>query len=172
MKSPMKGGLNVHKELQGDLFWRSSLLVLGILAVLWPVSFAVGQPEAIEVRVEAGTRDGRLRFVPDKFRFQRGKYYKLIVHNPSPQAHYFTSDGLATRVFTRKVEFIDGSGNTVAEVHGDIRDMELLPGATLAWYFYPMTKGKGLRLYCHKEGHTEAGMAGEIEIFGPPPLSN
>ena len=36
----------------------------------------------------------------------------------------------------------------------------------------PLTKGKGIRLYCHKEGHTEAGMVGEIEIFGPPPFSN
>ena len=121
------------------------MLVLGTLAALWPASGAVAQPEAIEVRVETGSADGHLRFVPDTFRFERGKYYKLVIHNPSPMAHYFTSDGLATRVFTRKVEFMDGSGKTVAEVHGDIRDMELLPGATLAWFFYPMTKGVGIR---------------------------
>ena len=162
----------MHEWTQGKRFWAASLMVLGTLSGLWFVGPAPAQPEAIEVRVETGSQDGHLRFVPDRLRFQRGKYYKLVIHNPSTQAHYFTSDGLATRVFTRKVEFVDGSGNTVAEVHGDIRDMELLPGATLAWYFYPMTKGKGLRLYCHKEGHSEAGMVGEIEIFGPPPFSN
>lgn len=162
----------MHRKSKGKLFWSVSLLVWGTLAMLWPVSSAVAQPEAVEVRVETGSPGGHLRFVPDKFRFERGKYYKLVIHNPSSMAHYFTSDGLATRVFTGKVEFIDGSGNTVAEVHGDIRDMELLPGATLAWFFYPMTKGKEIRLYCHKEGHAEAGMVGEIEIFGPPPFSN
>lgn len=162
----------MQKQSKGKLAWSVSLLVLGILAALWPVGSAVAQPEAIEVRVETGSADGHLRFVPDTFRFERGKYYKLVIHNPSPMAHYFTSDGLATRVFTRKVEFMDGSGKTVAEVHGDIRDMELLPGTTLAWFFYPMTKGEGIRIYCHKEGHTEAGMVGEIEIFGPPPFSN
>ena len=162
----------MYKRLQGKTIWRVGLLFLGTLAVLWPPGPAAAQPESIEVRVETGSEDGHLRFVPDTFRFQRGKYYKLVIHNPSSMAHYFTSDGLATRVFTRKVEFIDDSGKTVAEVHGDIRDMELLPGATLVWYFYPMTKGKGIRLYCHKEGHTEAGMVGEIEIFGPPPFTN
>ena len=162
----------MYKRLQVKLIGTAGLLALGVLAVLWPVPPAAAQPEAIEVRVETGSADGHLRFVPDAFRFQRGKYYKLVIHNPSPMAHYFTSDGLATRVFTRKVEFMDAGGNTVAEVHGDIRDMELLPGATLAWFFYPMTKGTGIRIYCHKEGHTEAGMVGEIEIFGPPPFTN
>ena len=136
----------MHRLLKGKLFWAGSLLALGCLAVLGSGSSAIAQPEAIEVRVETGSQDGHLRFVPDKFRFERGKYYKRVIHNPSSMAHYFTSDGLATRVFTRKVEFVDASGSTVAEVHGDIRDMELLPGATLAWFFYPMTKGKGIRL--------------------------
>ena len=162
----------MYKRLQGKRTGTVSLLVVGILAIVWPAGPVAAQPESIEVRVETGSPDGHLRFVPDTFRFQRGKYYKLVIHNPSSMAHYFTSDGLATRVFTRKVEFMDASGNTVAEVHGDIRDMELLPGATLAWFFYPMTKGKGIPLYCHKEGHAEAGMVGEIEIFGPPPFSN
>ena len=128
-------------------------------------------PEAIEVRVETGTADGRQVFVPDSFRFERGKYYKLLIHNPSKDEHYFTSDAFATHVFTRKVEVIAADGRTIAEIHGAVNDLELKPGATVAWYFYPMTKGEGLPLACHKEGHAAAGMTGTIDIVGPPPFS-
>jgi len=124
-------------------------------------------PEAIEVRVSVGTADGQYRITPAELSFERGKYYKLLIHNPSKEDHYFTSDAFATHVFTRKVEVLDVSGNTVAEVHGAVNDLELKPGATVAWYFYPMTKGEKLRLYCHKEGHEAGGMTGSISITGP-----
>ena len=128
-------------------------------------------PEAIEVRIETGTKDGQLKFVPDTLSFERGKYYKLVIHNPSAIDHYFTSDALATHIFTRKVEVADKDHKTVAEIHGAVNDIELKPGATVEWYFYPMTNGKNLKLYCHKEGHAEQGMIGEFEISGRPPFT-
>jgi uncharacterized cupredoxin-like copper-binding protein len=123
-------------------------------------------PEAIEVKVSLGTADGQYRFTPADLSFERGTYYKLVLHNPSKEDHYFTSDAFATHVFTRKVEVLDGSGATVAEIHGAVNDLELKPGATVAWYFYPMTKGEKLRVYCHKEGHDARGMTGTISITG------
>lgn len=129
-----------------------------------------GPPEAIAVKVDAGNEAGDLRFFPDKLRFERGKYYKLVIHNPSDSDHYFTSEGLGTHVFTRKVEVADAGGKTITEVHGAVHDIELKSGATVEWYFYPMTNGK-LRLYCHKDDHEQHGMVGEIEIFGPPPFT-
>lgn len=128
-------------------------------------------PEAIEVRIETGTKDGQLKFIPNKLSFERGKYYKLVIHNPSDDDHYFTSDALATHVFTRKVEVAGKDHKTVAEIHGAVYDIELKPGATVEWYFYPMTNGKKLELYCHKQGHAEQGMTGEFEIFGSPPFT-
>ena len=130
-----------------------------------------GPPEAITVKVETGTESGELKFIPDKLRFERGKYYKLVIHNPGKLDHYFRSEGMATNVYTRKVEVINNDGETIVEIHGDVYDMELKSGSTVAWYFYPMTNGK-LRLYCHKEDHEQQGMVGEIEIFGPPPFTN
>lgn len=126
----------------------------------------VSVPEAIEVKVSVGTADGQHRFVPSELTFERSKYYKLVLHNPSKEDHYFTSDAFATHVFTRKVEVLDAGGATVAEIHGAVNDLELKPGATVAWYFYPMTKGEKLRLYCHKEGHEAGGMSGSISITG------
>lgn len=130
-----------------------------------------GLPEAITVKVETGTASGELKFVPAKLRFERGKYYRLLIHNPSKMDHYFSSDAMGTHVYTRKVEVLNNAGETLAEIHGDVYDMEIKSGSTVAWYFYPMTKGN-LRLVCHKEDHEQKGMVGEIEIFGPPPFSN
>jgi len=124
-------------------------------------------PEAFEVKVSVGSADGQYRFTPSELTFERGKYYKLVIHNPGKEDHYFTSDAFATHIFTRKVEVLDSAGNTVAEVHGDVNDLELKAGSTVAWYFYPMTKGDKLPLYCHKEGHQAAGMTGSISITGP-----
>ena len=128
-------------------------------------------PNAIEVKIETGTKDGQLVFVPDNLRFERGLYYKLVIHNPSAEDHYFSSDEFSTHIFTRKVEALDGHGNTIVEIHGNVHDIELKPGATVEWYFYPMTKGQNLKLFCHKENHEEKGMVGKIEIFGPPPFN-
>jgi uncharacterized cupredoxin-like copper-binding protein len=148
----------------------SCCFVLALFGLFAP-AYAAGPPEAIEVRVETGTSDGQLKFIPNEFSFERGKYYKLLIHNPSQKDHYFTAETFASRVFTRKVEVIGADGQHTVEIHGDIHDMELTPGVTVAWYFYPMTNGKDLPLYCHKEGHEEAGMVGKMTISGPPPFS-
>jgi len=127
-------------------------------------------PTPVEVNVDVGTKGNALRFVPDHLHFDRGVYYKLMVHNPSVQAHYFTAEALATHAFTRKIEVLDAKGEAVVEIHGVIDDLELQPGTTIAWYFYPMTNGQDLPLFCHKEGHREGGMIGAITISGPPPF--
>jgi uncharacterized cupredoxin-like copper-binding protein len=150
-----------------------SVLAVAVCAVRVEVAHAAEPqkgPTPVEVKVEVGTKANALRFVPDRLSFDRGVYYKLTVHNPSLQAHYFTAEALATHAFTRKLEVVDAKGETLAEIHGAIHDLELLPGTTIAWYFYPMTNGQDLPLYCHKEGHREGGMIGSITISGPPPF--
>jgi len=123
-------------------------------------------PKATEVIISVGTVDGQMKFTPDKLTFERGTYYKLVITNPSSDEHYFTSDAFATHIFTRKVEVMDKEGKTIAEIHGAINDMELKPGASVEWFFFPMTKGKDLKLFCHKKGHEAQGMVGSINIVG------
>jgi hypothetical protein len=74
-------------------------------------------------------------------------------------------------VYTVKIEVANPGGEMLAEAHGDAHAIELAPGATVAWYFYPMMRGKDLRLYSEKDEDLEAGMAGTIEISGPPPFT-
>lgn len=56
--------------------------------------------QPIEVRVELGTADGAHTFAPNDLSFETGKLYKLVLSNPSKTKHYFTSAGLAARVYT------------------------------------------------------------------------
>jgi len=123
-------------------------------------------PKATEVNISVGTEDGQMKFTPDTLTFERGNYYKLVITNPSSEDHYFTSDAFATHIFTRKVEVMDKHGKTIAEIHGAINDMELKPGASVEWFFFPMTKGENLKLFCHKKDHEAQGMMGNINIVG------
>jgi len=145
-------------------------IILFVLSLMLTTSFAYAEkphgPKAIEVNVSLGTKDGQMKFVPNKLAFERGNYYKLVITNPSAHDHYFTSDALATHVFTRKVEVMDKKGKVLAEILGSVHDMELKPGVSVAWYFFPMTKGKNLKLYCHKKNHEAHGMVGTIDITG------
>ena len=122
----------------------------------------------IEVSVQLGSKDGDLIFVPNDLTFETGKLYKLILTNPSKKKHYFTSLGLASRVYTRKVQVVD-DGATKAEIKGNIREIEVYPGGTAEWWFVPIATGKLDDLHCRvkdKDGHTHAekGMIGTVNI--------
>ena len=124
-------------------------------------------PSAIEVRVSLGTADEEMKFVPDTLSFERGKYYKLVLHNPSSEDHYFTSDAFATHIFTRKVEVADKSGKTIAEIHGAVNDIELKPGATVEWFFLPHDKGKEPEALLPQRRPREAGHDGHNQHQRP-----
>jgi uncharacterized cupredoxin-like copper-binding protein len=125
----------------------------------------------IEVLVELG-KGGQFAFVPSHLRFETGKLYKLVLKNPSPDPHYFTSHGFSQLVFTRKVQVVqerDGKLATLAEFKGAIREIEVYPGQTAEWWFVPVATGRVTDLRCgivDKSGksHADHGMVGEIVI--------
>ncbi len=128
----------------------------------------LSKQEPIEVRVELGTPDGAHRFVPNELSFETGKLYKLVLTNPSKTKHYFTSMGLASRVYTRKVQVVDDNG-TIAEIKGTIREIEVYPGGVTEWWFVPVATGVINDLLCHIRDdsgvtHAEQGMTGTITI--------
>jgi uncharacterized cupredoxin-like copper-binding protein len=147
---------------------KNLILIIFSLILITPLAYAEKPhgPKAIEVNISLGTADDQMIFVPDTLTFERGNYYKLVLNNPSSEEHYFSSDAFATHIFTRKVEVMDRNGKTIVEIHGATTGIELKPGATVEWFFFPMTKGKNLKLYCHKKGHEEKGMVGSINIIG------
>lgn len=118
----------------------------------------------IEVKVQLGDQDNAMRFIPNTLEFETGKQYKLVLHNASAVAHYFSSEGLARAVFTRKVQVLGASGQTLAEVKGSISEIEIYPGQTAEWFFVPVKTASLNDLKCTIQGHSEAGMVGAIEI--------
>ncbi|WP_417063875.1 cupredoxin domain-containing protein [Kamptonema animale] len=121
-----------------------------------PVGDLLRQPTT-EITINLGSATGELKFFPNLLEFESGKRYKLVLKNPSPQKHYFTSKDFADASWTQKVE----AGNV--EIKGAIRELELKPGAEAEWVFVPMKSGT-YHLRCTVAGHAEAGMIGKITI--------
>ena len=150
--------------------------IAGAALLFAPGAFAAGdlsKQKPIEVRVDLG-KDGvkEHKYYPDKLTFETGKLYKLVIHNPSNSKHYFTSLGLAGKVFTRKVQVMDDLGpgaKTIGEIKGAIREIEIYPGGTTEWWFVPVATGT-VEMRCgikDKDGktHAEKGMHGTITIL-------
>ena len=133
------------------------------IASVYAAGDMTSQP-AITMTVELGNADNSLRFYPASLQFETGKLYKLVIKNPSRQKHYFTAEGLARSVFTRKVQILGKTNKTIAEVKGNINEIEVYPGGTAEWWFVPVKTVNSSRLHCSIKGHTEAGMTGRITI--------
>lgn len=149
------------------------LVALCLAAVMLTVTAAkadLTRQDPIEVRVNLGNAEDARVFEPNGITFEVGKLYRLVLHNPSKVKHYFTSPGLADRVFTRKVDVKDAEGkNTIGEIKGAIREIEVYPGGTAEWWFVPVAAVEGTGLSCHvkdEDGktHTEKGMVGSVTI--------
>ncbi len=150
--------------------------VFGTALIMAPAAFAGGdlsKQKPIEVRIDLG-KDGldQHKFYPNKLTFETGKLYRLVLHNPSNSKHYFTSQGMAAKVWTRKVQVMDDLGagaKPIGEIKGAIREIEIYPGGTAEWWFVPVATGSA-RMSCNikdKDGKTHAnkGMKGSITIM-------
>lgn len=135
-----------------------SVFACPLVAIALPVTSAslVNQP-AIEVKVSLSNATNELKFEPDRFTFETGKRYKLMLSNPSAMKHYFTSKDFADAIWTQKVD----AGHV--EIKGNIRELELRPQAMAEWFFVAMKPGN-YTLRCTIAGHSEAGMKGTIVI--------
>ncbi len=146
---------------------RSTIVLAGHALVALTGAQAGGDltmQQPVEVRVQMGDGRNALRFFPDSLNFETGRLYRLVLANPSPQKHYFSSDGLAQAVLTRKVQINGYDGKPIAEVKGYIREIEVHPYGTTEWWFVPVKATQLDDLKCTIPGHAEAGMVGHIRI--------
>ncbi len=122
------------------------------------------QQQAVEIMVRLGNEQNAFRFFPDTIQLETGKLFKLILFNPSPEKHYFSSDSFSQAVFTRKVQVNGGDGKPIAEVKGHVREIEVYPKGTTEWWLVPLKTGEFQDLKCTISGHAESGMVGKIVI--------
>jgi len=147
---------------------------IALVAVPFGAAYSAGdlsRQEPIVISVELG-KPGQHIFTPNRLRFETGKLYKLVLSNPSDEAHYFTSHAFTQLIYTRKVQVVqsrDGKTTTLAEFKGAIREIEVYPGQTAEWWFVPVAAGRVTDLRCGivgKDGksHADHGMVAEIVI--------
>ena len=109
-------------------------------------------------------------YEPNILEFETGVLYKLILENNSKYKHYFTSYSFSRSIFTRKVQ-VNFKNQKIAEVKGDIKEIEIFPGQSLEWWFVPVKAGVFNDLFCNVKDkktnltHSEMGMTGTIKIY-------
>lgn len=142
------------------LIWRNLILavVIIIFSVFLEISPALADSNLNELKVSLGNSNGELKFFPSNLQLETGKPYKLLLDNPSPVKHYFTSKDFADVSWTKKVQ----AGKV--EIKGAIHELELKPGAEAEWVLTPMKPGT-YELHCSIKGHASAGMVGEIVVI-------
>lgn len=143
-----------------QLIWQNLILSVAIVLAsgLFWISPALADSNVNEIKVSLGNSSGELKFFPSNIQLETGKSYNLLLDNPSPVKHYFTSKDFADASWTKKVQ----AGKV--EVKGAIHELELKPGAEAEWVLTPMKSGT-YELHCSIKGHAPAGMIGEIIVM-------
>lgn len=143
---------------------------MAVLASVNPALAAgdLSRADPIEIVLEMGTSeaggDKPMYFKPNHLNLETGKAYKIVLRNPDKIKHEFAGDEFVEKIFTRKVEITNASGDLVAEVKGSIAEVEVGPGQSVEWYIVPVQTGENLPVQCDIEGHAEAGMVGTVTI--------
>ena len=87
-----------------------------------------------------------------------------MLRNVDEAKHEFTGHEFFEKLFTRKVEITDPSGDLVAEIKGNVREIEVGPNQEVDWFIVPIQTGENIPMQCDLEGHKEAGMVGTVTI--------
>ena len=117
-----------------------------------------------EIVVEMGSSGDKMYFKPNHLDLETGKAYKIVLRNLDETKHEFAGHELFSKLFTRKVEIADSSGNMVAEIKGNVNEIEVGPKREVEWFIVPVQTGENLAMECELEGHREAGMVGTVTI--------
>ncbi len=117
-----------------------------------------------EIVIEMGTSGDRMYFKPNHLDLETGKAYKIVLRNVDEAKHEFTGHEFFEKLFTRKVEITDPSGDLVSEIKGNVREIEVGPKREVEWFIVPIQTGENIPMECELEGHKEAGMVGTVTI--------
>ncbi len=124
----------------------------------------------IEIKIDMKSGVESHFFSPSLIRLETSKLYKIVLENSSDVKHYFSSPKFSNAVFTRKVQVLK-NGERIAEIKGNISDIEVFPKSIVEWWLVPIKTGKFDDLHCYvkdeKTGktHSEMGMVGTIIVY-------
>jgi uncharacterized cupredoxin-like copper-binding protein len=142
-----------------------NLLILAL--ILAPLTYADGDLSRANVKtvlLEMGTNNEGMYFKPTHLKFKTGQAYKIVLKNVDKIKHEIEANEFVEKIFTRKVEIKNKSGELVAEIKGNIHEIEVGPEQEVEWFIVPIQTGVELEMLCALPGHKEAGMHGLITI--------
>ena len=149
------------------------ILIIGIISSKTLQSKNLGdltKQKPIEMNVQLNGKTGKIHFFsPNILIFETGKLYKLKIINSSESKHYFSSSNFSKSIFTRKIQ-INKNDEKIAEVKGNISEIEVFPNNIVEWWFVPIKTGEFDDLICSvkdlqtNKKHSEMGMVGKIII--------
>jgi len=141
--------------------------ILGVSAAILALGLAGGayasgdlsRADIQTVVLEMGTTDdGDMFFTPNDLTFETGQAYKLHMVNTDEIKHEVSLGEMTERIFTRKIEIETAAEDLVAEIKGQIYEVEIGPHQTVDWYFVPIQTMDDAEIKCEIEGHYDAGM--------------
>ena len=125
----------------------------------------LSRANVIDVPIEMGSNDDGMYLKPNNFVFETGQAYKLILKNVDEIKHEISLNEMGERIFTRKLEIADENDNLVAEIKGNIREVEVGAGKTVEWFIVPVqTTDEPVEITCELPGHYESGMFATVVI--------
>ena len=143
-------------------------LVPAMVPALASTAYAGGdlsRADATEIVIEMGqVNPKKMFFKPDHIELETGKAYKIVLKNVDNIKHEFAAPEFISRVFTRKVEVLGADGKMIAEIKGNVSEIEVAGGGVAEWFIVPVQTGKDIPTECAIEGHKEAGMVGTVTI--------
>jgi len=143
-----------------------SMSTLAFAAPAWAEG-DLSRADPTEIIIEMGATEDPVKpmyFKPNHLDLETGKAYKLVLKNVDDEKHEFAGEELIEKVFTRKVEIATESGDLIAEIKGNIREVEVGPGQEVEWFIVPIQTGENIEMECAIEGHKDAGMVGTVTI--------
>ncbi len=127
--------------------------------------------EAVEITVRLGTAGGDLVMSPRDLSFEVGRYYKLVLKNPSDVEHRLTVANFASAVRTYGKPTIDRGeviGRAALKARVPVgylpREIGIAPGGVAEWYFVPVRRASA-KVGCTRDSHAEAGMVGTFKVI-------
>ena len=147
--------------------WMTAPIALMLAGIAMPALAAgdLSRKDVQSVVLEMGTDDdGRMYFKPDHFTFETGKAYKWVIRNVDEIKHELAINEMRERIFTRKLEITTPDDELIAEIKGDINEVEVGPGRTVEWFFVPVQTAEEIEISCELPGHYEAGMHGTVTL--------
>ena len=146
---------------------RTLLTATAVVALFSGAAQAAGDLSRANVQtvtMEMGSNDDGMYFAPNEFTWETGQAYKWVLTNVDDIKHELAINEMRERVFTRKLEIADADGNLVAEIKGDINEVEIGPHQTVEWFLVPVQTADKIKITCEIPGHEEAGMFGYVTL--------